>query len=65
MAFTEKTVSWVGLIEFGIPNEIIRKYSETAWKFGLYYFYWQKSSESWTLSFLLAEKAQKVELYHF
>ena len=25
----------------------------------------KKSSESWTLSFLLAEKARKVELYHF
>jgi hypothetical protein len=24
-------------VEFGIPNEIIQKYSETAWK-----FYWQK-----------------------
>ena len=49
-------------IEFGIPNEIIRKYSETAWKFGLCHFlgrkkgenlnfvifYVGKSSESWT-----------------
>ena len=25
-------------IEFGIPNEIIRKYSETAWKVGLNHF---------------------------
>ena len=94
-------------IEFGIPNELIRKYSETAWKFGLPFFrsekvrkfglksflmaekdaeiltfviflgrkkcgnlnfvifYVGKSSKSWTLSFLLAEKARKVELYHF
>ena len=49
-------------IEFGIPNEIILKYSETAWKFGLCHFlgrkkcgnlnfvifYVGKSSESWT-----------------
>jgi hypothetical protein len=49
-------------IEFGIPNEIIRKYSETAWKFGLCHFLDRKkcgnlnfvifnvgkSSESWT-----------------
>jgi hypothetical protein len=50
-------------IEFGIPNEIIRKYSETAWKFGLCHFLGRKkcgnlnfvifhvgkSLESWTL----------------
>jgi hypothetical protein len=29
-------------IEFGIPNEIIRKYSETAWKFGLCHFLGRK-----------------------
>ena len=29
-------------IEFGIPNEIIRKYSETAWKFGLCHFLCRK-----------------------
>jgi hypothetical protein len=67
-------------IEFRIPNEIIRKYLETAWKFGLYshflgrkkcgnlnfvIFYVGKSAESWTLLFLLVEKARKVELYHF
>ena len=28
-------------------------------------FIGKKSSESWTLSFLLAVKARKVELYHF
>ena len=61
-------------IEFGIPNEIIRKYSETAWKFGLCHFlglkkcgnlnfvifYVGKSAESWTLLFLLAKKVRKV-----
>jgi hypothetical protein len=61
-------------IEFGIPNEIIQKYSETAWKFGLCHFlgrkkcgnlhfvifYVGKSAESWTSLFLLAKKVRKV-----
>ena len=60
-------------IEFGIPNEIIQKYSETAWKFGLcnflcrkkcgkldfIIFIGKKSTESWTLSFLMVEKFAK------
>jgi hypothetical protein len=74
-------------IEFGIPNEIIQKYSETAWKFGLCHFLGRKkmrkfglcnffcrkkcgkldfiifigkkSTESWTLSFLMVEKFAK------
>ena len=66
-------------IEFGIPNERIRKYSERAWKFGLCHFlgrkkcgnlnfvifYVGKSAESWTLLFLLAKKVQKIGLCHF
>ena len=66
-------------IEFGIPNEIIQKYSETAWKFGLCHFlcrkkcgnlhfvifYVGKSAESWTSLFLLAKKVRKVGLCHF
>ena len=66
-------------IEFGNPDEIIRKYSETAWKFGLCHFsgrkkcenlnfvifYVGKSAESWTLLFLLAKKGRKVGLCHF
>jgi hypothetical protein len=40
--------------------------SEKAWKVGLLdFFNVGKSSESLTLSFLLVEKARKVELYHF
>jgi hypothetical protein len=34
-------------IEFGIPNEIIRKYSETAWKFGLCHFLGRKKCGNW------------------
>ena len=34
-------------------------------KLDIIIFIGKKSSESWTLSFLLAEKARKVELYHF
>ena len=66
-------------IEFGIPNEIIRKDSETAWKFGLCHFldrkkcgnlnfvifYVGKSAENWTLLFLLAKIVQKIGLCHF
>jgi len=39
-------------IEFGISNEIIRKYSETAWKV-------------WTLPFFKSEKVRKFELCNF
>jgi hypothetical protein len=78
MAFTEKTVSWVGLIEFGIPNEIIRKYSETAWKFGLCHFLgrkkcgnlnfvifcWKKCGKLDFIIFI-GKKVRKVGLCHF
>ena len=66
-------------IEFGIPNEIIRKYSETAWKFGLCHFlgrkkcgnlnfvifYVGKSAESWTLLFYWQKKFGKLNFVIF
>ena len=43
-------------IEFGIPNEIIRKYSETAWKFGLNHFEWRKKMRKFGLCHFLCRK---------
>ena len=56
-------------IEFGIPNEIIRKYSETAWKFfrsgkvwkfELCNFLCRKKLGKLDLSFLIAEKDAEI-----
>jgi hypothetical protein len=53
-------------IEFGIPIEIIRKYSETAWKFGLCHFLGRKKCGKLDfILFLLAKRVRKVELCHF
>jgi hypothetical protein len=43
-------------IEFGIPNEIIQKYSETAWKFGLCHFLGRKKMRKFGLCHFLGRK---------
>ena len=43
-------------IEFGIPNEIIQKYSETAWKFGLCHFLGRKKMRKFGLCHFLCRK---------
>ena len=46
-------------IEFGIPNEIIRKYSETAWKFGLCHFLGRKKCRN--LNFVIFHVGKSLE----
>ena len=44
-------------IEFGIPNEIIRKYSETAWKFELCHFLGRKKCGNLNCGIFLCRKS--------
>ena len=47
-------------IEFGIPNEIIRKYSETAWKFGFFHFLGRKKCGN--LNFVIFYVGKSAEI---
>jgi hypothetical protein len=52
------------IISFGIPNSIQNLLLRVNVPFP-YHTHLEKDAEIWTLSFLLMEKARKVELYHF